>query len=170
VRLVSLTGGATGGSGNLFTSLSNVARVAAHPKFVWVCREGRPGSASAFQVEGCPDWPDLSLGRSSPVACLSPLSSVVSSTVLLLTTSSDSSPSTRSNRSTVRSCAGPLLRSAAETCPSGGGHPWNCTLRHKHVQWNAPQPTTPAGKSMQNNFLTRNFYARLARTPSGALT
>jgi hypothetical protein len=36
VRLVSPIGGATGGSGNLSTSLSNVARLAAHPKFVWV--------------------------------------------------------------------------------------------------------------------------------------
>jgi hypothetical protein len=36
VRLVSLIGGASGGSGNLSTSLSNVARVPAHPKFVWV--------------------------------------------------------------------------------------------------------------------------------------
>jgi hypothetical protein len=29
-------GGDTGGSGNLSTSLSNVARLAAHTKFVWV--------------------------------------------------------------------------------------------------------------------------------------
>jgi hypothetical protein len=36
MRLVSPTGGAPGGSGNLSTGLSNVARVAAHPKFVWV--------------------------------------------------------------------------------------------------------------------------------------
>jgi hypothetical protein len=36
VRLVSPIGGATGGSGNLFGSSSNVARLAAHPKFVWV--------------------------------------------------------------------------------------------------------------------------------------
>jgi hypothetical protein len=36
VRLVSLIGGATGGCGNLYTSLSNVARLAVHPKFVWV--------------------------------------------------------------------------------------------------------------------------------------
>jgi hypothetical protein len=35
-EIVSPIGGATGGSGNLSTSLSNVARVAAHPKFVWV--------------------------------------------------------------------------------------------------------------------------------------
>jgi hypothetical protein len=35
VRLVSWIGGATGGSGNL-SSLSNVARLAAHQKFVWV--------------------------------------------------------------------------------------------------------------------------------------
>jgi hypothetical protein len=33
---MSEVGGATGGSGNLSTSLSNVARLAAHPKFVWV--------------------------------------------------------------------------------------------------------------------------------------
>jgi hypothetical protein len=36
VRLVWPIGGDTGGSGNLSTSLSNVARLAAHPKFVWV--------------------------------------------------------------------------------------------------------------------------------------
>jgi hypothetical protein len=36
VWLVSPIGGATGGSGNLSTSLSNVVRQAAHPKFVWV--------------------------------------------------------------------------------------------------------------------------------------
>jgi hypothetical protein len=29
-------GGATGGGRNLFTSLSNVARLAEHPKLVWV--------------------------------------------------------------------------------------------------------------------------------------
>jgi hypothetical protein len=36
VRLVSLIGGAPGGSGNLSTTLSDVARLPAHPKFVWV--------------------------------------------------------------------------------------------------------------------------------------
>jgi hypothetical protein len=36
VRLASPIGGATGGSGNLSTSLSNVAKQAAHTKFVWV--------------------------------------------------------------------------------------------------------------------------------------
>jgi hypothetical protein len=36
VRLASPIGGATGGSENLSTSLSNVAKQAAHPKFVWV--------------------------------------------------------------------------------------------------------------------------------------
>jgi hypothetical protein len=36
VRLVSPTGGITGGSGNLSTSFSDVATLAAHPKFVWV--------------------------------------------------------------------------------------------------------------------------------------
>jgi hypothetical protein len=36
VRLVSPIGGAPGGSRNLSTSLSNGARLAAHPKFVWV--------------------------------------------------------------------------------------------------------------------------------------
>jgi hypothetical protein len=33
--LVSPIGGDTGGSGNMSTSLSNVARLTAHPKFVW---------------------------------------------------------------------------------------------------------------------------------------
>jgi hypothetical protein len=46
VRLVSPIGGDTGGSGNLSTSLSNVARLAAHPKFLWVfnanCDEDDP--------------------------------------------------------------------------------------------------------------------------------
>jgi hypothetical protein len=36
VRLISPIGDATGGNGNLSTSLSNVARLVAHPKFVWV--------------------------------------------------------------------------------------------------------------------------------------
>jgi hypothetical protein len=36
VILVSPIGGAPGGSGNLSTSLSNVAKLAAHPKFAWV--------------------------------------------------------------------------------------------------------------------------------------
>jgi hypothetical protein len=36
VRLVSPVGGDNGDSGNLSTSLSNVARLAAYPKFVWV--------------------------------------------------------------------------------------------------------------------------------------
>jgi hypothetical protein len=36
VRPVSPIGSATGGSGNLSDSLSNVARLAAYPKFVWV--------------------------------------------------------------------------------------------------------------------------------------
>jgi hypothetical protein len=36
VRVVSSIGGDTGGTENLSASLSNVARLAAHPKFVWV--------------------------------------------------------------------------------------------------------------------------------------
>jgi hypothetical protein len=36
VRLASPIGSAAGGSVNLSTSLSNVAKLAAHPKFVWV--------------------------------------------------------------------------------------------------------------------------------------
>jgi hypothetical protein len=36
VRLVSPLGSAAGSSVNLSTSLSNVAKLAAHPKFVWV--------------------------------------------------------------------------------------------------------------------------------------
>jgi hypothetical protein len=40
VRLVSPVSGVTGGSGNLSTSLSNVARLAAHPKFEWVFNAG----------------------------------------------------------------------------------------------------------------------------------
>jgi hypothetical protein len=36
VRSVLPIGGATGGSGNLSTSLPNVASLAAHSKFVWV--------------------------------------------------------------------------------------------------------------------------------------
>jgi hypothetical protein len=44
VRLVSPIGGAPGGSGNLSTSLSNVARLAAHPKFVWVFNANYDGT------------------------------------------------------------------------------------------------------------------------------
>jgi hypothetical protein len=36
VRLASLIGSAAGSSGNLSTGLSNVAKLAAHPKFVWI--------------------------------------------------------------------------------------------------------------------------------------
>jgi hypothetical protein len=36
VRLASPIGSAAGGSVNVSTSLSNVAKLAAHPKFVWV--------------------------------------------------------------------------------------------------------------------------------------
>jgi hypothetical protein len=44
VRLVSLIGGATGDSGNLSTSLTNVARLAAHSKFVWVFNANYDGT------------------------------------------------------------------------------------------------------------------------------
>jgi hypothetical protein len=44
VRLVSPIGGTTGGNGNLATSLSNVARVAAHSKFVWVFNANYDGT------------------------------------------------------------------------------------------------------------------------------
>jgi hypothetical protein len=37
-------GGDTGGSENLSTSLSNVARLAAHPKFVWVFNANYDGT------------------------------------------------------------------------------------------------------------------------------
>jgi hypothetical protein len=44
VRLVSPIGGATGGSGNLSTSLSNAAKLAAHPKLVWVFNANYDGT------------------------------------------------------------------------------------------------------------------------------
>jgi hypothetical protein len=44
VRLVSPIGGAPGGSGNLSTSLSNVAKLAAHLKFVWVFNANYDGT------------------------------------------------------------------------------------------------------------------------------
>jgi hypothetical protein len=44
MRLVSPIGGATGASGNLSTSLSNVARLAAHPKSVWVFNANYDGT------------------------------------------------------------------------------------------------------------------------------
>jgi hypothetical protein len=44
VRLVLQVGGATGGSGNLSTSLSNVARLTAHPQFVWVFNANYDGT------------------------------------------------------------------------------------------------------------------------------
>jgi hypothetical protein len=43
VRLVSPIGGTPGGSGNL-SSLSNVTRLAAHPKFVWVFNANYDGT------------------------------------------------------------------------------------------------------------------------------
>jgi hypothetical protein len=36
--------GAPGGSGNLSSSLSNVARLAAHPKFVWIFNANYDGT------------------------------------------------------------------------------------------------------------------------------
>jgi hypothetical protein len=44
VRLASPIGSAAGGSVNLSTSLSNVAKLAAHPKFVWVFNANRDGT------------------------------------------------------------------------------------------------------------------------------
>jgi hypothetical protein len=44
VRLIPPIGGATGGSGNLSTSLSNVAKLAAHPKFAWVFNANYDGT------------------------------------------------------------------------------------------------------------------------------
>jgi hypothetical protein len=44
VSLVSPIGDATGGSGNLATSLSNVARVAAHSKCLWVFNANYDGT------------------------------------------------------------------------------------------------------------------------------
>jgi hypothetical protein len=44
MRLVSPRRSDTGGSGNLCTSLSNVARLAAHPKFVWVFNANYDGT------------------------------------------------------------------------------------------------------------------------------
>jgi hypothetical protein len=41
---ISPIGGAPGGSGNLFSSLSNVARLLAHPKFVWVFKANCDGT------------------------------------------------------------------------------------------------------------------------------
>jgi hypothetical protein len=44
VRLASPIGSAAGGSGNLSTSLSNVAKLAAHPKFMWVLNANCDGT------------------------------------------------------------------------------------------------------------------------------
>jgi hypothetical protein len=44
VRLVSPIGGDTDGSGNLSATLSNVARLTAHPKFVWVFNSSCDGT------------------------------------------------------------------------------------------------------------------------------
>jgi hypothetical protein len=44
VKLVSPIGGAPGGSGNLSTSLSTLARLAGHPKFVWVFNANYDGT------------------------------------------------------------------------------------------------------------------------------
>jgi hypothetical protein len=44
MRLVSPRSSDTGGSGNLSTTLSNVARLAAHPKFVWVFNANYDGT------------------------------------------------------------------------------------------------------------------------------
>jgi hypothetical protein len=44
VRLASPIGNTAGGSVNLSTSLSNVAKLAAHPKFVWVFKANCDGT------------------------------------------------------------------------------------------------------------------------------
>jgi hypothetical protein len=44
VRLASPIGSAASGSGNLSTSLSNVAKLAALPKFVWVFNANYDGT------------------------------------------------------------------------------------------------------------------------------
>jgi hypothetical protein len=44
VRLASPIGSAAGGSENVSTSLSNVAKLAAHPKFVWVFKANYDGT------------------------------------------------------------------------------------------------------------------------------
>jgi hypothetical protein len=44
MRLVLPISRDTGGSGNLSTSLSKVARLAAHPKFVWVFNANYDGT------------------------------------------------------------------------------------------------------------------------------
>jgi hypothetical protein len=44
VRLVSPIGSAAGGNGNLSTSLSNVVKLAAHPKFVWIFNANYDGT------------------------------------------------------------------------------------------------------------------------------
>jgi hypothetical protein len=44
MRLVSPIGGATGGNGNLSISLSKIARLPAHPKFVWVFNANYDGT------------------------------------------------------------------------------------------------------------------------------
>jgi hypothetical protein len=53
IDLVSPIGGDTGGSENLSTSLSNVARLAAHPKFVWVFSPNSDGTTIYNNPVGC---------------------------------------------------------------------------------------------------------------------
>jgi hypothetical protein len=48
VRLVSPIGSAAGGSGNLSTSLSNVAKLVAHSKFVWVFNANYDGAIQSL--------------------------------------------------------------------------------------------------------------------------
>jgi hypothetical protein len=67
VRLVSAISSPAGGSGNLSTSLSNVARLAAHPKFVWVFNANYDGTIIYNDSVEYPcfkpisDWCDFSL-------------------------------------------------------------------------------------------------------------
>jgi hypothetical protein len=42
--MITPIGGAPGGSGNLSTSLSNLAKLAAHPTFVWVFNANYDGT------------------------------------------------------------------------------------------------------------------------------
>jgi hypothetical protein len=49
VRLASPIGSAAGGSVNLSTSLSNVAKLAAHSKFVWVFNDNCDGTCICIE-------------------------------------------------------------------------------------------------------------------------
>jgi hypothetical protein len=72
VRLASPIGSAAGGSVNVSTSLSNVAKLAANPKFVWVFNANCDGTIiynDPVDIFKCPRTETFQVPHNSRVIC-----------------------------------------------------------------------------------------------------